>query len=207
MTTDPGSRRRAPAGAAVLREDVTDAIRSAVFAELAAVGFARMSIEGIARRAGVGKTAVYRRWKSKLHLVLDLVSAVAAQGLPAPATGSLHGDVRAVLELAAYALRHPLASQVIPDLLVEAARNPEISDAIKAALLDPREGIAAVVVRDAVDRGELPPGSDPDRALDLIVGPLYWRLAVVRGELPPGYLDDLAASAVTALTQGPTPGE
>ncbi|PZT72058.1 MULTISPECIES: TetR/AcrR family transcriptional regulator [unclassified Streptomyces] len=207
MTTDPGSRRRAPAGAAVLREDVTDAIRSAVFAELAAVGFARMSIEGIARRAGVGKTAVYRRWKSKLHLVLDLVSAVAAQGLPAPATGSLHGDVRAVLELAAYALRHPLASQVIPDLLVEAARNPEISDAIKAALLDPREGIAAVVVRDAVDRGELPPGSDPDRALDLIVGPLYWRLAVVRGELPPGYLDDLAASAVTALTHGPTPGE
>lgn len=201
MTTDPGSRRRVPAGAAVLREDVTDAIRSAVFEELAAVGFARMSIEGIARRAGVGKTAVYRRWKSKLHLVLDLVSAVAVQGMPAPATGSLYGDVRAVLELAAYALRHPLASQVIPDLLVEAARNPEISATIKAALLDPQRGIAAVVVRDAVARGELPEGSDPDRALDLIVGPLYWRLAVVRGELPAGYLDDLAASAVAALTR------
>ncbi|WP_329615960.1 TetR/AcrR family transcriptional regulator [Streptomyces brevispora] len=201
MTTEPGSRRRVPAGAAVLREDVTDAIRSAVFEELAAVGFARMSIEGIARRAGVGKTAVYRRWKSKLHLVLDLVSAVAVRGMPAPATGSLYGDVRAVLELAAYALRHPLASQVIPDLLVEAARNPEISATIKAALLDPQLGIAAVVVRDAVARGELPQGSDPERALDLIVGPLYWRLAVVRGELPAGYLDDLAASAVAALTR------
>ncbi|WP_328888765.1 TetR/AcrR family transcriptional regulator [Streptomyces sp. NBC_00316] len=201
MTTDPGTRRRVPAGAAVLREDVTDAIRSAVFEELAAVGFARMSIEGIARRAGVGKTAVYRRWKSKLALVLDLVSAVAVQGMPAPATGSLHGDVRAVLQLAAYALRHPVASQVIPDLMVEAARNPEIADAIKAALLDPQQGIAAVVVRDAVARGELPEDSDPDRALDLIVGPLYWRLAVVRGELPKGYLDDLAASAVAALTK------
>lgn len=88
----------------------------------------------------MGKTAVYRRWKSKLHLVLDLVAAVAAQGMPAPATGSLYGDVRAVLELAAYALRHPVASQVIPDLLVEAARNPEISDAIKAALLDQQQG-------------------------------------------------------------------
>ncbi|MFJ4215082.1 helix-turn-helix domain-containing protein, partial [Streptomyces hydrogenans] len=77
--------RRTPAGAAVLREDVTEAIRAAVFEELAAVGFARMSIEGIARRAGVGKTAVYRRWKSKLALVLDVVGAVAAQGLPAPA--------------------------------------------------------------------------------------------------------------------------
>ncbi|MFD5746032.1 TetR/AcrR family transcriptional regulator [Streptomyces sp. NPDC127033] len=213
MTTDPrtttgpgapaGPRapRRVPAGAAVLREDVTDAIRAAVFDELAAVGFARMSIEGIARRAGVGKTAVYRRWKSKLELVLDLVSAFAEQGLPAPSTGSLHGDVRALLEVASHALRHPVASQVIPDLLVEAARHPEISDAIKAALLDGQRGIAAVIVREAVERGELPGGADADRALDLIVGPLYWRLVVVRGELPPGYLDDLAASAVAALSR------
>ncbi|MGW1228874.1 TetR/AcrR family transcriptional regulator [Streptomyces sp. NPDC001478] len=201
MTTDAGSRRRAPAGAAVLREDVTDAIRRAVFEELAAVGFARMSIEGIARRAGVGKTAVYRRWKSKLHLVQDLVAAVAVQGMPAPSTGSLYRDVRALLDLAAYGLRHPLASQVIPDLLVEAARNPEIADTIKAVLLDPQQGIAAVVVREAVARGELPRDTDPDRVLDLIVGPLYWRLAVVRGDLPRGYLDDLAASAVAALTR------
>lgn len=201
MTTERGTRRRAPAGAAVLREDVTDAIRAAVFEELAAVGFARMSIEGIARRAGVGKTAVYRRWKSKLALVLDLVAAVAVQGMPAPATGSLYGDVRAVLELAAYALRHPVASQVIPDLLVEAARNPEISEAIKAALLDQQQGVAAVVVRRRWPGGAAG-RSDPDRALDLIVGPLYWRLVVVRGELPKGYLDDLAASAVAALRNG-----
>lgn len=70
-----------PAGAAVLRQDVTEAIRAAVLEELAAVGFARMSIEAVARRAGVGKTAVYRRWKSKLHLVLDLVGAFAVDGL------------------------------------------------------------------------------------------------------------------------------
>jgi AcrR family transcriptional regulator len=202
MTTDPRTSRRVPAGAAVLREDVTDAIRAAVFEELAAVGFARMSIEGIARRAGVGKTAVYRRWKSKLALVLDLLSVFAAQGLPAPATGSLYGDVRALLEVASHALRHPVASQVIPDLLVEAARHPEISDAIKAALLDGQQGIAAVIVREAVERGELPRGTDPDRALDLTVGPLYWRLVVVRNDLPKGYLDDLATSAVAALQRG-----
>ncbi|MFD4586674.1 TetR/AcrR family transcriptional regulator [Streptomyces sp. NPDC058423] len=200
MTTDPRTRR-APAGAAVLREDVTEAIRAAVFEELATVGFARMSIEGIARRAGVGKTAVYRRWKSKLSLVLDLVSAFAAQGLPAPATGSLYGDVRALLEVASHALRHPVASQVIPDLLVEAARNPEIADTIKSALFDSQQGVAALVVRDAVARGELPGTADPDRALDLILGPLYWRLVVVRGDVPKGYLDDLAASVVAALTR------
>ncbi|MDX2559158.1 TetR/AcrR family transcriptional regulator [Streptomyces sp. TX20-6-3] len=196
--TDP-TPRRAPAGAAVLREDVTEAIRAAVFEELAAVGFARMSIEGIARRAGVGKTAVYRRWKSKLALVLDLVGAFAAQGLPAPNTGSLHGDVRALLQVASHALRHPVASQVIPDLLVEAARQPEIAEAVTAALLDGQRGVMAQIVREAVARGELPEGADPGRALDLVVGPLYWRLVVVRTPLPPGYVDDLTRSTVAAL--------
>ncbi len=184
----------------MLREDVTEAIRAAVFEELAAVGFARMSIEGIARRAGVGKTAVYRRWRSKLHLVLDLVSAFAAQGLPVPATGSLYGDVRALLEVMSHVLRHPVASQVIPDLLVESVRNPELADAIRSALVDGQQGIAGQIVRDAVARGELPAGTDPERALDLVIGPLYWRLVVVRAELPPGYLDELAAAVVAGLT-------
>ncbi|MGG7573497.1 TetR/AcrR family transcriptional regulator [Streptomyces sirii] len=191
--------RRAPAGAAVLREDKTEAIRAAVFEELAAVGFARMSIEGIARRAGVGKTAVYRRWRSKLHLVLDVVSAVAAAGLPAPDTGSLRGDVRMLLEVAARALKHPMASQIIPDLLAEAARSPELAQALKTALHDSQQGVAAAVVARAVERGELPQDVDAHLALDLLTGPLYWRLLVVRDGLPNGYLDALSGSVVAAL--------
>ncbi|MER5732382.1 TetR/AcrR family transcriptional regulator C-terminal ligand-binding domain-containing protein [Streptomyces sp. NPDC002138] len=192
-------RRRAPAGAAVLREDVTEAIRAAVLEELAAVGFARMSIEGIARRAGVGKTAVYRRWKSKLHLVLDLVAAFAVDGLPVPATGSLYGDVRALLEVMSHVLRHPVASAVIPDLLVEAARNPEIAAAVRGALLDGQRRLAEGIVSEAVARGELAEGADPERALDLAIGPLYWRVVVVSGAAPRGYLDSLAASVVAGL--------
>ncbi|WP_432140929.1 TetR/AcrR family transcriptional regulator [Streptomyces sp. bgisy084] len=197
--SEPAAARRAPAGAAVLREDKTEAIRAAVFEELAAAGFARMSIEGIARRAGVGKTAVYRRWRSKLHLVLDVVSAVAAAGMPTPDTGSLAGDVRMLLEVAARALRHPMASQIIPDLLAEAARSPELAQALKAALHDSQEGVAAAVVARAVERGELPPDVDARLALDLLTGPLYWRLLVARDELPKGYLDALSRSVVAAL--------
>ncbi|MFF5444380.1 TetR/AcrR family transcriptional regulator [Streptomyces sp. NPDC012888] len=191
--------RRAPAGAAVLREDVTEAIRAAVLAELAAVGFSRMSVEAIARRAGVGKTAVYRRWKSKLHLVLDLIGAFAEEGLPVPATGSLHGDVRALLEVMSQVLRHPVASAVIPDLLVEAARNPEIAEAVRGALLEGQRRMAEGIVAEAVARGELAPGTDPDHALDLAIGPLYWRQTVVRDAVSPRYLDDLAAAVVAGL--------
>ncbi|MET9297650.1 TetR/AcrR family transcriptional regulator [Streptomyces sp. NPDC003077] len=195
----PERARRAPAGAAVLREEKTEAIRAAVFEELAAVGFARMSVEGIARRAGVGKTAVYRRWRSKLHLVLDVVAALASSGLPSPDTGSLRGDVRMVLEVAAGALRHPMAAQIVPDLLAEAARTPELSDALKTALHDSQESVAAAVLSRAVARGEVPPGTDTRLALDLLTGPLYWRLLVVRDELPAGYLDELAGAVVRAL--------
>ncbi len=211
MTTDPAAAsssapaRRAPAGAAVLREDVTEAIRNAVVEELAAVGFSKMSIEGIARRAGVGKTAVYRRWKSKLHLVLDLVGAFAADGLPVPATGSLHGDVRALLEVMSHVLRHPVASAVIPDLLVEAARNPEIADAVRGALLDGQQRMAQGVVADAVARGELPADIGPDRALDLLIGPLYWRQVVVRDAMTSAQLDALARQVVAGLKAGSSP--
>jgi AcrR family transcriptional regulator len=196
-------RRRTPAGAAVLREDVTEAIRSAVFEELATVGYARMSIEGIARRAGVGKTAVYRRWRSKLHLVLDIVSALAVQGLPAPDTGSLEGDLRLLYEVTSRALRHPVASQVIPDLHAEAARNPEIAEAMQKALREGQEGVASKILAAAARRGEVRPDHDDELALDLISGPLYWRSVVIRSpKLPEGYLDALAratAEAVKAL--------
>ncbi|MEV8533550.1 TetR/AcrR family transcriptional regulator [Streptomyces sp. NPDC051211] len=208
MTNDPAATpaapapRRAPAGAAVLREDVTEAIRAAVVEELAAVGFSRMSIEGIARRAGVGKTAVYRRWKSKLHLVLDLIGVFAADGLPVPATGSLYGDVRALLEVMSHVLKHPVASAVIPDLLVEAARNPEIAEAVRGALLEGQRRMAEGIVAEAVSRGELAAGTDPDHALDLAIGPLYWRQTVVRDAVPAAYLDDLARSVVAGLRAG-----
>ena len=193
-------RRRAPAGAAVLREDVTEAIQAAVFEELAAVGYARMSIEGIARRAGVGKTAVYRRWRSKLHLVLDLVSAIAVQGLPAPDTGSLEDDLWLLYEVTSRALRHPIASQIIPDLQAEAARNPDMAEAMQKALREGQDGVASGIVKAAAARGEVSAGLDEDLALDLISGPLYWRSVVIRNpKLPKGYLASLARSTAAAL--------
>src|SRR3954463_4158759 len=123
MTSEPKVSRRTPAGAAVLRDDLTGVIREAVLEELAAHGYGRMSIEGVARRAGVGKTTIYRRWDSKLQMGIDVVSAIAIEGMAPPDTGSLRGDLRAMLGAVSMALRHPLALQIVPDLLAEAARN------------------------------------------------------------------------------------
>lgn len=196
-------RRRTAAGAAVLRPEVTDAIRTAVLQELAEYGYGRLSIERVARRAGVGKAAVYRRWPSKLPIVLDIVSELAAQTLPTPDTGSLQGDIRELLTVAAKVLRHPIAVQILPDLLAEAVRNREIASALRNAVRAAQGGIVETVVRKAVNRGELPANADTDLALDLVAGPLYWRLMMDQAAPPDDYLDRLAAAAVAALA-GPT---
>ncbi|MBQ0981017.1 TetR/AcrR family transcriptional regulator [Micromonospora sp. M61] len=196
MTTE---KRRAPAGAAVLRDDITTAIRRAVMQELAQTGYGRFSVEAVARRAGVSKTAIYRRWRSKLELVLDMVSAVAGKRLPLLDTGSLQGDVQLLLMVASGALGHPLASQIIPDLLAEAARNPQIAETLQRALRDYQVRIGDMVIGQAVDRGELPASTDPSAAIDLIIGPIYWRLAISRSPLDTTELTNMANAIVAAL--------
>ncbi|MCM0675571.1 TetR/AcrR family transcriptional regulator [Micromonospora phytophila] len=196
MTTE---KRRAPAGAAVLRDDITSAIRDAVMHELADVGYARLSIEAVARRAGVSKAAVYRRWSSKLDLVLEIVGSVAGQRLLLPDTGSLLGDLEMVFMIMSRALRHPLASQIIPDLLAEAARNPKIGQTLQQALRSNQQAMGERLIGRAVARGELSGRIDSSAAVDLIVGPLYWRLAVARAPLDPAEVPRLAAAIASAL--------
>ncbi|WP_172876038.1 TetR/AcrR family transcriptional regulator [Micromonospora inositola] len=183
----------------MLRGDITTAIRGAVMQELAAVGYGRLSIEAVARRAGVSKTAIYRRWSSKLELVLEIVSAAAGQSLPLPDTGELRGDLEMLFLIMSRALRHPLAAQIIPDLLAEAARNPRIAQTLEQALRANQRDIGGQLIGRAIKRGELGPDADLDLVVDLIVGPLYWRLAVSRAPLSAADVPRLATVVATAL--------
>lgn len=167
--------------------------------ELAAVGYGRLSIEAVARRAGVSKTAIYRRWSSKVGLVLEIVSTVAGQKLPLLDTGSFNGDVEMLLRIIARALKHPLASQIIPDLLAEAARNPQIAETLQGALREHQQHVGELLIGRAVSRGELPACADPHAIVDLIVGPLYWRLAIARIPLTTNELQRMAAAIVAAV--------
>ncbi|MEW2472349.1 MULTISPECIES: TetR/AcrR family transcriptional regulator [Micromonospora] len=183
----------------MLRGEITTAIRRALMQELAAVGYGRLSIEAVARRAGVSKTAIYRRWNSKLDLVLEVVTAAAGARLPALDTGSLRGDLALLFQVVAHALGHPLAAQIIPDLLAEAARNPTIDETLQQVLRARQQEVAGRLITRAVDRGELPATTDPDAAVDLIVGPLYWRLAIARTPVTDSYLETLVDSVLRAL--------
>jgi AcrR family transcriptional regulator len=185
-------------GGPLLQQEVTDAISAAFFEELADVGYGRLSIDAVARRAGVGKAAIYRRWRSKLDITVALVSDVAVAAIDVPDTGSLRGDIRQYLDNGRSALSHPLAQKIIPDLLAESPRNPALADALLENVRNARRSKAALLFERAVERGELGERADIEMCMDFLAGPLYWRLAVVRSATADDYLDRLTDKIIAA---------
>jgi AcrR family transcriptional regulator len=183
----------------VRRPEITAAVMDAVLKELSEVGFGRLTVEGVARRAGVAKTAVYRRWASKLDMVIELMSGLVTKWIAVPDTGSLQHDLEMAVLLLTKVLQHPLASKLVPELLAEAARNPHIEATLRTTILIYQHETAALLVGRAVARGELPADTDPQLIVDFLVGPLYWRVAVVHAPISTEQAADFAASVGRAI--------
>lgn len=189
--------RRVPAGA--LQGDVTAAITRAVFREWALTGYAALSMEAVAKRAGVGKAAIYRRWPSKLPMVADLLTKAGAPAAETPDTGSLEGDVREFLLRTARLLRHPLARRILPDLHAEMSRTPELAVLVRSGIQVERRDRAGQILRRAVGRGELRRDLDEELALDLLGAPLHWRLVVTGLPTGPDYIGALTVVTMAGL--------
>ena len=184
----------------MLQENVTSAIAAATFAELAESGYARMSMDAVARRAGVGKAALYRRWHSKEAMLIDLVArAVRDHALIQPDTGTLRGDVEAYIGATARQLSDPLVARIAPDFLGESARNPALAAVLREVIATPRRETADALLSRAIRRGELPADLDHELALDLLVAPLGFRLLISPAPVDDDYLPRLAHATVAAL--------
>ena len=122
-----------PSGHRALRSDVTDGIIESVLDELADVGYGRLSMDGVARRAKAGKAALYRRWSSKQEMVLDAVTTISVPALP-ETSGDLRTDVAALVRGVDEWISDPRMTRVLPDLLAEAVRNTDLADALTARI-------------------------------------------------------------------------
>lgn len=173
------------------------AILSAALESLSDVGFAKTTMSGIARRAGVSTATLYRRYHN-----LDDVIVASVAGLvdaqPVPDTGSLFEDLRGYLKTLADWLAGEIGTRVIPALLDEAHRNPDLAQAIRTFIGAPaREDLTTMFGR-AIDRGEMRPDIDLDLVIDMCTGPFYIRRVGPGRPIPAGMTDELAHLVVAA---------
>jgi AcrR family transcriptional regulator len=157
-----------------LDPDIDDAIAAATLALLAERGFARMSMEAIAAAAGVGKPAIYRRFRDKA----GLVASVIAGQLPALDPPDL-GDTRAELWQAVeqgFPTDGAAYVGLIGGLIAEQERHPELIDAFRNSVLLPRRETGRALIQRGQERGDLRRDIDPEAALDLFAGPFLARV-------------------------------
>ncbi|MEU6645340.1 TetR/AcrR family transcriptional regulator [Saccharomonospora sp. NPDC046836] len=191
--------RRVPSGAAVLQAGITAAITDAVLAELVERGYARLSMEGVAKRAGAGKSALYRRWRTKQEMVLAVLAEVSVPMADVADTGTLRGDLRAMVSAVASWLTEPPFSRIIPDLVAEATRTSELAKAIATTIGEPRRALTRPKLERAMARGELPADTDLEMAQDLVAALIYWRMVVRQAPVEQDYLDRVTDTALRAL--------
>ncbi|MDI9893148.1 TetR/AcrR family transcriptional regulator [Rhodococcus sp. IEGM 1381] len=191
---------RKATGAAVFQPDVTRAITEAVLDEFAELGFGRLSMEGVAKRAGVGKSALYRRWPSKVDMVVSVLSEFSVDISRIPDTGSLYGDLRATLDNLMEWIGDPRFARIFPDLVAESARTPRLAQLHMELIGIPRRERAIRVFERAIDRREMAAGFNLELALDLLAGTVYWRFAVRGVEVDSAYLDEVATALIGAFS-------
>lgn len=189
---------RVLSGAAVMRADVTNALTRSFFEEWARTGYAGLSLERVARTAGVGKAALYRRWPDKVSMASDLLSHVGLTMTDVEEHGSLEADLQAVLLAIRRVLRHPKVRRILTDLHGEIERTPALELAIRPFQRARRERINGLINR-AIKRREVSPLVDREMAADLIAAPLYWRIAVLGGRSDRAYIKRLALVTGAAL--------
>src|ERR1700728_2929633 len=171
MTAEPAPRGRPRS------EKAHKAILGAAAELLLERGLAAVSMDAVAEQAGVSKATIYRWWPTKETLALDALYTEWAAAAPDPRdTGSLRGDLLALLRpWARLVSRRPYA-RVIAGLITQAQTDPAFAAQYQERIIQPRRDQAREIFRRAIKRGEIPADTKVEVALDLLYGPLYHRL-------------------------------
>ena len=147
---------------------------------IASVGVHQLRIDDVARHAGVGKAAIYRRYESKDELVGAAVSALV-ETIVVPDTGSTRLDLLELMAKAVEVYSDPIAAGVQPSLIAYINSSPELAEAWRDGFVRGRREALAQVLERGVARGDLRSDLDRELALDVLGGPLYYRLLITGG--------------------------
>jgi len=181
-------------------EEAHQAILDATLELLVEVGFSALTVEGVASRAGVGKATIYRRWPSKLPLVVEAFGQLP--GFEEVDTGSVADDLKQMLRGYIQVFNSTPLASALPSLAGERAHNPELSELFDPVSRQRRLPLHRALER-GVERGELPKELDLDLASDLVVGPIAVALFFKGGKLNPRMVGPIVDLALSGLRSRP----
>ncbi|WP_328387296.1 TetR/AcrR family transcriptional regulator [Nocardia sp. NBC_00416] len=183
-------------------ERIDTAVLAAARALLDAKGYAGLTIGQVAAEAGIHRPAIYRRWPSKRHLVVDIVADLL--GLePTPDTGELREDlIRSMRDLVG-AVRDTSLGRVLPALVADLAADPALREQLWSSVFGPRRDTTAHALRAAIERGEIRPDIDIDFVLDAVAAPIYFRALFGHLPLPDELADQSVDTVLRAIRRAP----
>ncbi|AIA00641.1 TetR family transcriptional regulator [Streptomyces noursei] len=162
-------------------------------------GYPALTVDQVAARAGVGKAAIYRRYASKAEMAF--AATMFEQQLPPLAgTGSLHGDLLALVRAFHIRMATPAARQLAPALISEIAVKPGLEARFQDTFLAAEQAIFAEIIERAVARGELAGTVDPAMAHLLLLGSLASALYIINLPVDDTMITDLATAATAGIT-------
>jgi AcrR family transcriptional regulator len=170
---------------------------------IAEVGVYEFRTEDVAARAGVGKGAIYRRYGSKDELVTGAIAGLVSAEIVVPDTGSTRDDLLLLMREAVELYRGSLARRLMPNLIGAMAQKPKLAKAVRDGLLAGRRRALSEVLRRGIERGDLRPDLDVELALDVLGGPLFYRLLVTGGPID----ERLGEGVADLILRGFSPGE
>jgi AcrR family transcriptional regulator len=173
---------------------IDDAILAATIELLDEIGYQAVTIGAVASRAGVHRPAVYRRWASKRHLVVDAVASQMGVA-PTPDTGDVRADLVAGIATVVRSLSGTTLGRVLPALVADLANDADLAAEFRDRAFDPRRESTGITLRSAIARGDIRSDIDFDFVLDALAAPLYYR--ILFGHLPVS--DRLAEQAVDTV--------
>ena len=174
-----------------------EAILSAVLALLEKEGYQGITIEGVAREAGVGKQTIYRWWRCRAELVLEAYANHAASKVPVPDKGSLQADLEIFLSTAFHRLTNVTGS-IMRGLMADAVLDPEFGNILRDVFLMRRRHALKEILEKGVARGELRFDVDTEVMIDLLSGPMWYRLLTQHENLDAAFARKLVAMVLGA---------
>jgi AcrR family transcriptional regulator len=183
-----------------------EAILEAVLRLLEAEGYGALTIEGVARHAGVGKQTIYRWWKCKAELVLEAFANHSASKVPVPDRGSLRADLEAFLTTGFKRLTD-ISAPIMRGLMADAVHDEEFRGVLLSAFIAKRFEALKQIFERGIARGEVAPATDLDFACEMIVGPMWYRLLLQHARLDARFARQLSASVIAAVQNCPAAAE